>query len=166
MGQNLKNDAHGHAKIIVGTSPTSFGRAFRRLPGNTLARCDFCVFERVRGSSIGHRRLGERVSAEHTRYRIQQKETLKKQNYLFCNSTRSGELRLIDKKPSARFSPPRPPLQLPRLSRFRPPLHSLLRLSMDEIRLWIVRFYITSLRTPLTRNRGGGAVVFTTGSSP
>ena len=36
------------------------------------------VFERVRGSSIGHRRLGERVSAEHTRYRIQQKETLKK----------------------------------------------------------------------------------------
>ena len=30
------------------------------------------------GSSIGHRRLGERVSAEHTRYRIQQKETLKK----------------------------------------------------------------------------------------
>ena len=36
------------------------------------------VFERVRGSSIGHRRFGERVSAEHTRYRIQQKETLKK----------------------------------------------------------------------------------------
>ena len=36
------------------------------------------VFERVRGSSIGHRRLGERVSAEHTRYRVQQKETLKK----------------------------------------------------------------------------------------
>ena len=78
LGQNLKNDAHAHAKIIVGTSPTSFGRAFRRLPGNTLARCDFCVFERVRGSSIGHRRLGARVSAEHTRYRIQQKETLKK----------------------------------------------------------------------------------------
>ena len=48
------------------------------------------VFERVRGSSIGHRRLGERVSAEHTRYRVQQKETLKKhfpkKNYLFCNS--------------------------------------------------------------------------------
>ena len=36
------------------------------------------AFERVRGSSIGHRRLGARVSAEHTRYRIQQKETLKK----------------------------------------------------------------------------------------
>ena len=44
--------------------------------------------------------------------------------------------------------------------------HVCLRLSMDEIWLWIVRFYITSLRTPLTRNRGGGAVVFTTGSSP
>ena len=36
------------------------------------------VFERVRGSSIGHRRPGEHVSAEHTRYRIQQEETLKK----------------------------------------------------------------------------------------
>ena len=74
--QNLLS--HKHAKIIVGTSPNSFGRACRRLPGHTLARCDSCVFERVRGSSVGHPRLGARVSAEHTRYRIQRKEKLKK----------------------------------------------------------------------------------------
>ena len=67
-----------HAKIIVGTSPNSFGRAFRRLPGNTLARCDSCVFERVRVSSIGHPRLGARVSAKHTDTCYQLKETLKK----------------------------------------------------------------------------------------
>ena len=36
------SDQKRHAKIIAGMSPTSFGRAFRRLPGNTLARCDSC----------------------------------------------------------------------------------------------------------------------------
>ena len=36
------------------------------------------VIERVRGSSVGHSLVGSRVRAEHTRYPIQQKETLKK----------------------------------------------------------------------------------------
>ena len=53
--------------VGVGVFPVTFWRDATR-----------AVFERVRGSSIGHRRLGARVSAEHTRYRIQQKETLKK----------------------------------------------------------------------------------------
>ena len=83
-------DQKRHAKIIAGMSPTSFGRAFRRLPGNTLARCDSCgVRTRSRvidWASTPWRTCQCWTHAIPSSTERNAQKTLPKKNYLFCNS--------------------------------------------------------------------------------
>ena len=79
-----------HAKKKLGTSPSIFGLVCRRLPGNTLARCDSCGV-RTRSRVIDWASTPWRTCQCGT-YAIPNstegnaQKTLPQKNYLFCNS--------------------------------------------------------------------------------